>query len=144
MKAILVYAAASKLTPDHAPVRITGTDGDPRLAWVRMHLVEATEDDLYAMDQAAPLEGENFLNAIPENVTGDPRDPEREAFQAKNDEEMRAAVAGYAAQYRLCDAAPALLAALEALLDKHAANSLFDNSGHWEQARAAIALTEPS
>ena len=33
----------------------------------------------------------------------------------------------------------AMRAALEALLDAHARNTLFSGAGHWEQARAALA-----
>jgi hypothetical protein len=35
--------------------------------------------------------------------------------------------------------ADAMRAALEALLDAHARNTLFSGAGHWEQARAALA-----
>ncbi len=36
-----------------------------------------------------------------------------------------------------------LLAALERLVDKHRSNTLFDNGGHWPQAREAIAKVKP-
>jgi len=44
----------------------------------------------------------------------------------------------------LIAAAPDLLEALTAVLDAHSANTLFNNAGHWEAARAAIAkATQP-
>ncbi len=66
MGSIILYAARSPLTADHQPIYLPLPGGHVDTIYIRAVWVDCTP--LEALDHMAPMDGETFLNSIPETA----------------------------------------------------------------------------